>query len=1413
MTCVTEFPIFGLVYDNIPAWDGGARSLISLDGDGYFAYSVASSVSGVVAGLNGDDTGYHFSDIKQGFYFSRGEYRIIENGFWTTGPLPYSTTDKFYLFRVGSDVLYIHSTSTDPTDFTTDSRYPGLLLPAPITAISSTQSFGRVFLDASLYEQNDYVFDEEGGSLWLPAATAGSSLPGQEAVVSGSVSFTAAAYGSDTQGSFDGVGYGELSFGLSATSRPREGVFAGGGYGAGGVLPFLLRGGDTLRGQLSGVFGFSGGLANGAGGSDGLGGAISGKLNAYTGFRLSGAGYPLDAAGLIGGRLPFDGQVIGTSATFSGGYAGGDAAFDSKGVILHMDGADGSTTFVDNSQYGATVTTYGDAQVDDAQGVFNESGLFDGNGDYLGVPDNPDLRLGGGDFVIQMRVRFAAFNVRNTLVGKWTNNVEDAREYMIRYDGTANDELEFIYSTDGNNDIEISFPWNAALDTWYHIAVVRSGNELFLFVDGVLEGSAQPFAATMHTDNSPLFVGMQNTATSGSPSSANEHNGWIDELIVQTDLDGFIPGVAGDPNWNDVDVLVTAEDPGATFTNFASGGSTLSNIGTTTPTKTAAGPLSGTQSYDSGNNNAIAIDSPSSFGTGDFTVEAFVKFDVGSPNLGRIIDSQSPVFRFERNGSGFFQTLAGGFSQGPTGTTPIANDTFYHVAYSRSGGTGRLFINGVQEGGDYADSTDYTWGGALTIGATWTGTSGGPVGLLDNIRITNGVGRYTSNFTAPVEGDEFPQTAVDGDPSFTVPTEANPDFALDPNYDDVILHLRLDEDFNDRSTQSATTVAVADAAIVTNQSISGIGSAYLDGVGDYIDVTSTLPDFGTADFTIEFYYRPDGAPGTEVLFDGRPNGGGNPHNTIYTTGGNLLYTANGTEQINASSSSTIQADTWYHIAVSRVSGTTRMFVNGTQVGGNYVDATNYTWGGGTPHIGASSSAPGGNPIMGWLADVKLTQNVGRYSSNFTINETPLSGGPDNAGTPTVIEVGGVMGGDMAFDLTGLSVLGTDANYVAIQLPELSGGFQTFVEDISELLAISSAIQTVGLNEEEITDSIQVTESAIQAYYAFKLKEVIQVNSQLQQFSQQAVEILSTIGITDARNTALALFVSETAQASAPLQIVEVVNLVEQMVATGQVETSLQAMANVTAGIAIADAERAAFAYNITEASEMSDSVQNALTMLAQINESMALADSVQNLLTIVAVVQDGVSVNDNLELTAQYFAELMSSAHVYSLIKTPAELSQGWVMNTEGGNPISQYDNYVFNSLAYAPHQMLGANDDGIYVLEGDDDAGVPIAAELTSLMLDFATSRQKRVSAAWVGYTSDGELILKVRAVDMGEMVEYCYKGRNIGAQADPAENRVKIGKGLRSRYWQFELANVDGADFEIDQVELYPIRLGSRV
>ena len=142
-----------------------------------------------------------------------------------------------------------------------------------------------------------------------------------------------------------------------------------------------------------------------------------------------------------------------------------------------------------------------------------------------------------------------------------------------------------------------------------------------------------------------------------------------------------------------------------------------------------------------------------------------------------------------------------------------------------------------------------------------------------------------------------------------------------------------------------------------------------------------------------------------------------------------------------------------------------------------------------------------------------------------------------------------------------------------------------------------------------------------------------------------------------------------------------------------------------------------------------------------------------------------------------------------------------WVVNYET-NAHWRYDNYQFNSFATFNGVTYGCKDDGIYALTGSTDNGTAIDAKITTAVTDFDNSQKKHMLKSYLGVKSDGDLLLKVLA-EGGNVYYYGVdKTRtSIGG------TRVNIGRGLASRYWQFELLNVDGADFELDAIEFFPV------
>jgi hypothetical protein len=177
----------------------------------------------------------------------------------------------------------------------------------------------------------------------------------------------------------------------------------------------------------------------------------------------------------------------------------------------------------------------------------------------------------------------------------------------------------------------------------------------------------------------------------------------------------------------------TITGAGATAWNFASTGSVLLN-GTT-------------QRLSSPTNAAFT------FGTGDLTLECWIYQTATSAGAYKVIFADNVY-----GGTGGYTLYSynnalnlwiGGSPQveiiAPAGT--IALNTWTHVAWSRSGSSNRLFIDGTQVGATTTDSTNYT-GTASLIGASTLSTLFFP-GYMTNIRVVKGVAVYTGNFTVP----------------------------------------------------------------------------------------------------------------------------------------------------------------------------------------------------------------------------------------------------------------------------------------------------------------------------------------------------------------------------------------------------------------------------------------------------------------------------------------------------------------------------------------------------------------------------------------------------------------------------------------------------------------------------------------
>lgn len=361
------------------------------------------------------------------------------------------------------------------------------------------------------------------------------------------------------------------------------------------------------------------------------------------------------------------------------------------------------------------------------------------------------------------------------------------------------------------------------------------------------------------------------------------------------------------------------------------------------------------------------------FGSGDFTVECFVY-----PNI--VTDPEQllvGLYGYSVNRRSWYMALSGSALElrwSVDGVTPVAIESasgvfvpnsWHHVAFVRNGSSIKGFVNGVEVISTtltqslYNNTVD-----PVSIGVTGPSYSNESefAGYISNVRIVKGTAVYTSNFTPAL----IPLTAIANTTLLTCRSNV----------------------FRDDSTLN-NSITVNGNASINNFTPFLYNSVSFDGAGDFLTVPANAAfAFGTGDFTIEGWVYLTTTTWSR-LATARLTGGGAAgtwsfnlsHNSISFT--EVIVGEPGPAN-NAIPSILNQ---WTHVAVSRVSGVTTIYVNGTSVA-SATQTTNFN---NTSYNLNIFTDPGGfSYLAGDLSDFRILKGTGLYTSNFTPSTTPLT---------------------------------------------------------------------------------------------------------------------------------------------------------------------------------------------------------------------------------------------------------------------------------------------------------------------------------------------------------------------------------------------------------------------------------------
>jgi len=657
-------------------------------------------------------------------------------------------------------------------------------------------------------------------------------------------------------------------------------------------------------------------------------------------------------------------------------FSSTDDYWDNVVLLCHMDGENNGTIFTDEKNH--ILSTYSGSPITKTDLYkFNNSSLYLNGSSILQTNSSIDFAFGSQDFTIEFwfypQITGNQYPALIANSNSWVTNA-----WSIAIDHASYPNKYAVFSRNYNSSAALLISASSIVyDTWHQITFIRKGSFWFLYLNGICESwnfsSFTIDSATLET----IYFGSQ-------------YLGYIDEVRITKGIARgnvgkqiFTVPIEASPTSKliysnsyskNLKLLMHMDSAeGSTeFKNEANYGVTGSSAITASTsiykTGTASTYFPGTNNTIKllTNNNELAL--VNADGNSDFTIEAYVYFNSfpTSANEWFVINNSytSPDWRLHFIGTATTPKLRFSYSYNVTSVAyfetsalSIATNEWCHVAVCRSNNIVRIFINGTQNG------LDSTWvydpRPPTTSISSWSlggGVTSYPDWYLDSIRVLIGQANYTSNFD--------PNLITFDNPSYS-------ETPYDPYWNNVVLFMPMEGDIIDEKNHEFTVVG--QSSLVSTDKKFGNTSLYFDGSGDQIYSPSSIDfDFGTNDFTIEFWYKSLETGATlRTIFDTRSIST-DTGLQIFQQGTITTFTSN---SIRATTSVTIRALEWHHLALTRVAGNLRLYIDG--VGYSFVSYASAITCPGTLKISNTN-------WYGYIDSIRITKGISRYNSSFQI---------------------------------------------------------------------------------------------------------------------------------------------------------------------------------------------------------------------------------------------------------------------------------------------------------------------------------------------------------------------------------------------------------------------------------------------
>ncbi len=408
--------------------------------------------------------------------------------------------------------------------------------------------------------------------------------------------------------------------------------------------------------------------------------------------------------------------------------------------------ADGSTTGHSIAVNGNTSTKPFAPYDGEEYAVANHGGSLhsDGSGDYLAVAASSDFDLGTSDFTIEGWVYPTAYGNANFLVGQ---------NYFSSIVQINSGKLQF-YSSPASAYI-ITAATDIPLNAWTHWAVVRNGNAWAIYLNGKSDATATNAADAGFDGTNPLHIMRWNNSNGTTVGNVADLR-FVKGTAVYTS--NFTPPTAPLTAVTNTKLLVQSTDAG--IIDKAQTADVVL-LGADAKSSTTQNKFLTSSMYFDGTGDYLAADIDGKFFTKPWTIEMWIWAPnyTGTKAIGPSFGGGSGAWNttnghqwisYTYNGDLWFQYFGtnNSYNNINIGTVPLTNSTWCHWAYCWDGTTLRFFKDGTLE----HSTTTFTPKDVATTNLNLgrhNNDSEYKEAYYSDVRITKGLARYTSNFTAP----------------------------------------------------------------------------------------------------------------------------------------------------------------------------------------------------------------------------------------------------------------------------------------------------------------------------------------------------------------------------------------------------------------------------------------------------------------------------------------------------------------------------------------------------------------------------------------------------------------------------------------------------------------------------------------